>query len=363
MKKIHRPFFVVSIILVIAALFVCTAFAFSRADDILKQFSNLSEAESTEMLKDKDFHALIDEVNVLSERVDMSDLIFHADALREKATHLSPEKITKEILNPDNSTAVKVILLQISRSVGDDGFAENLIPLLSQDSVDFEVKRNVLLNMFSMKPDADLLEKISLGEDDRLAFHSLKMLNDVDPERAATISDSVIKEYDGKMTDVVRAALKVKASHIAKNQSDENRTDTIAFCVGLLEQNTLVDEVARDTIIFALSDMMKEESISYIVKSTKIDNVAKGYCIDQNFSVLQEMIKNDPTVERVELVLEAMKIFPITDMIEPLQSLSDSSFSGLKTSAKTMILNNINDSITFIRENGMNATNKYEIIK
>lgn len=352
MKTTRKPVGIITILALVMVFFTCTAFAFSRADVLLKDFSNLSEEDSAKALNDKDFHTLISEINALNDRVEMSDLIFHADALRNQAANLSEEEILKEILSPENSDTVKVILLQINRSLGNTKYIDQLEDILSQDNIDFEVKRNALLNMYTAAPDADLYEKLARGSDYRMAFHALKMLNTVDADRALIVSKDIINNFDGTVTDALRAALKVEASYIANNPNAYDKIETINFCAKLLEQDGFTDEVAKDTVIFALSDMLTKESITYIVRSTAIDDIAKGYCIDQNYTVLKEMLTHPANKEDIVVVLDAMEIYPINEIAE-LLPLSLKEFNDKQLEPR------VGRAIEQIQKSGNNATGKY----
>lgn len=348
-------------IVVMSLMLTGSRFVANALTGVHNELSNLEETEVMAKLMDKSFDELLSDINTLGDSVDMSDLIFHADALHQKAAAIPEQRILDEILNEANSNNVRVILTQINRHLGNSENNEKLATLLEKKDVDFEIKRNVLLNIYQgSSTDTAIFEKTALAEDERLAFQAIKILNEISPEKAIKISDTIIQNSDGTVTDKVRAAIKVKASQLQNASTVNERQNFINFCDSLLITKGQKDDVVADTIIFALSDVMSEETISYIVTSEKIDNIAKQYCIDQNYSVLEEMITKDITNEKTKIVLEAMLIYPITEMATPLQEVLSSQLNQKDTKSVDVELSrDIQSTIDSISENGSKATGKY----
>jgi hypothetical protein len=344
-------------------MLTCTAFAADRLSIFTKEYSGIeSEEAMMEKLQAKSFEELIDDINATGDSVDVSSLIFHASALAKKASDVPTEQLQSEIMNVNNSDTTRTILIQINKSLANSVDNDVLIPLLEQKDVDFEIKRNILLNIYKANlGNADVLEKIALAEDGRLAFQAIKMLNTVDSNKAIEISDSIIQEYTGVVTDKMRAAIKVKASQLAGNSTIAERIEFVDFCDGVLSKSVNTkgtSDVITDTVIFALSDVMSEETISYIVNSKTIDHIAKVYCVEQNYPVLKSMLEKSTSTEKLDVVIEAMKICPLVDMTGTLQEvltaqLRQHSAQAEKTTEK------LQDVLRLIKNEGITATNKY----
>lgn len=350
---------VIGIVVMSLMLASGAAFAADQMTAINKDFSNISETEAMSKLAQNSFEEIINDINILSNNVEMSDLIFHANALAEKAKEVPQEQISKEILNENNTDTTRVILTQIYRHIGGDGNNQELLALLEEKDVDFEIKRNILLNVYQTAPnDSQFYEKIALGEDDRLAFHAIKILNETNPKLAMEISDAIIENFDGTVTEKMRAAVKVKGSQLSNSSSKDELQEFINLCDSMLTNASKEDDIVADTVIFALSDVMSTETISYIIASDKVDNVVKTYCIDQNYSVLAEMISDNPTKSEIEIVSRAMSIYPITKMAEPLQVVLASQ-EKLSSTESQELVKEIQATLDFISKNGLNLTGKY----
>jgi len=351
---------VIGIVVISLLLVGSAAYAADQMSFISKEFSDISETEAMSKLSESSFDSLLNDINAMGDKVDMSDLIFHANALAEKAAaEASPERIIKEISNENNTDAARVILTQIYRRTGNDGGNKELVAMLERSDVDFEIKRNILLNLYqSPSASVDVFAKIALSEDNRLAFHALKILNEVDSKAAIEIADGIIKGFDGVVTEKVCAAIKVKASQLSISSSKGDIQEFISFCDGVLSKEYKKDDIATDTVIFALSDVMSVETISYIVMSEKIDTIAKSYCIEQNYSVLEKMLVEDAAKSEIEIVSEAMRIYPITDMVAPLQSALSTQLKS-RSAESDETAKQIQSIIEFVSENGLKATGKY----
>ena len=351
---------VIGVVAISLLLVGSAAYAADQMSFISKEFSNISETEAMSKLSESSFDALLSDINAMGDNVDMSDLIFHANALSEKAAvEVSQERIIKEIANEYNSDAARVILTQIYRRMGNDGNNTELVAMLERGDVDFEIKRNILLNLYqSPTANADVFVKVALGEDNRLAFHAIKILNEVDSKAAIEIADGIIKGFDGDVTEKVCAAIKVKATQLRGSSDKGEILEFISFCDDILAKEYKKDDIVTDTVIFALSDIMSVDAISYIVMSEKIDNIAKSYCINQNYSVLEKMLTGDATKTDVEIVSEAMRIYPIADMVSPLQSVLSSQLES-RSDESDETTKQIQSIIEFVSENGLKATGKY----
>ena len=115
-----------------------TAFAADHLGILTSEYANTpSEEEAMKKLEPKSFEELIGEINILGDKVDMSSLIFHAAALKEKAASIPNEQLQAEILNENNSNNTRAILIQISRHLGNTVDNEVLKSMLQQDNIDF----------------------------------------------------------------------------------------------------------------------------------------------------------------------------------------------------------------------------------
>lgn len=78
----------------------------------------------------------------------------------------------------------------------------------------------------------------------------------------------------------------------------------------------------------------------------------KRYGIHQNFMVLIEVLENNPSNEDIELVIEALRIYPIIEIAESLERiLSQMNDEDLQQSAQNII--------EFVKEEGVHANDRW----
>lgn len=78
----------------------------------------------------------------------------------------------------------------------------------------------------------------------------------------------------------------------------------------------------------------------------------KRYGIHQNFMVLIEVLENNPSSEDIELVIEALRIYPIIEIAESLERiLSQMNDEDLQQSAQNII--------EFVKEEGVHANDRW----
>lgn len=76
----------------------------------------------------------------------------------------------------------------------------------------------------------------------------------------------------------------------------------------------------KDSAFFATSDLRSKEAILTILKQSNVDRELIVYAIDQNFDVLNEILLNNPSLEEIELIINAMEMHPITDLYDSLNT-------------------------------------------
>jgi hypothetical protein len=183
------------------------------------------------------------------------------------------------------------------------------------------------LSIFKSKSNnTTFIEKIALGNDERLAFQAIKQLSRTHPEKAIRIADDILDDYNGTMTDKVRAALKAKAIYLSYNSAPNERIEFIDFCEKILIANNYDSEAyGVFTVLNSLSDTLSEETITYIVNNENIYREFKLFSIERNFTILRSMITDENyTEDNLNTVIKAMKIMPIKQLSEPLEKVMKS---------------------------------------
>lgn len=353
------------LVLVICLALTGTIFSIDKLEFLKSEYSGMeTEEEIMKKLDSKSFDELLSENNMLGD-ITGENFIYHAIALKEKSTNVSDERIQAEILNENNSIATRIILIQISSQIGSNLDVNIMQDILFDNNADFEIKRNSLIYLYqSNNLNTELVEKLSLGNDQELAFQAIKILDKINPVKAIKISDDILNKYKGVVNEKVRVAIKVKAKHLAENSTIDERIDFIDFCDSILTSinNNKIKEdgtIISDTVVFALSNVKSDETISYIISNSMIDPIIKIFCVDQNYPVLRSMITDkDMSGEGLNTVIEAMHICPIKEMEEPLHKImSEKIHQRSDNSDKTV--EKLQDVLILIDKEGVNATRKF----
>ncbi len=315
-----------------------SAFSMHPFDSLKSDYSNKSEAEISRELAKKPITDIFQEINSISSyNTDLSNLILHASALAERVDEISEDVILTLIGDDTNTVNLRVIMIQLIKYKNSDIDDTLLKKLLVQNDTDPAIKQNIVWALSDDDPETiALLKQISVQDDELLAFQAIKKLNQSEPGIASDISNEILKNYKFEQPEKVRAAIKVKAEQLRQDTSKGvEKTEFIQILQDLYSGSN--DEIMKDTVIFALSDLKDETAISIIITNKDIDNSIKMYCIDQNYSTLLKMVEKDSTDVKLETVIQAMNIYPITDLIVPLKEKINQADATKRASFSTLI--------------------------
>lgn len=319
---------------------------------------NITEKELLERLDNKNVESLLKDINASASSIEDSSLIYYADALKTKTEDVDDTFWQKEIMDSASNTEItKSVLIQIATSNGID-LSENkeTVASIKDDSLSFAVRTNLLINYFKYSPSTSLLEELANGNDEDMAFQALRLLNMKDSAKAISIANESLESYKEISDSDLSIAIKVKALEI-RNQNQnmpsnrktsegslkpEDVDEFISICDYVLNERD--DELLKESAIYALSDALHENAITYIVYSKLIDNGFKEHGIDRNVVVLSDMLTTNPTDENIQTVLSAMEISPLNDLLEPLKAFNGSKYSEDINAAIDNINKNGNDS-------------------
>ncbi len=335
MRK-HKKLMILIVLVAITA--VMSAFSMHPFESMKNDYSGKSEAEISKALAKKSISDIVQEINTISSyNTDLSNLILHASALAERVDEISEEALLSFIGDDTNSVNLRIIMIQLIKYKNSDVDKTLLKKLLVSNDTDSTIKQNIVLALSENDPETiELLKQVSEQEDELLAFQAIKQLNRIEPGIASDIADELLKNYTKEQPEKVRAAIKVKAEQLRKDASKDNeKSKFIQILIDLFNGSN--DELMKDTVVFALSDLRDETAISIIVANKDIDRSIKMYCIDQNYSTLLKMVESNPTDTNIETVIQAMNIYPITDLISPLKAVADKAAPSGKASFSKLI--------------------------
>ncbi|WP_368292736.1 hypothetical protein [Dehalobacter sp. TBBPA1] len=314
-------------------LAVLTAFTANPLESLKRDYSNKTEKEVISELCMKPISDITDEINTISSNgADLSDITIQASVLAKRANEIPDDTLVSIIKDNKNSQNLRVTMLQLGKhkkSFSSNEGKKILIDLLKDNKEEFAVKQNAIWALPDDDPlTVEVLTEISKQENDGvLAFQAIRKLNLIKPNLAIDLSNDILADYHNQQTEKVRAAIKVKAKQFSNEikEISKEKNQFTQMCFDIF--NTSDDQIMKDTVIFAVSELKDEAAITNIVRNEKIDRPVKAYCIDQNYSTLLRMIKNNPTDKNIETVIQAMNIYPIKDLLSPLKEAIDKSDS------------------------------------
>ncbi|TCX48939.1 hypothetical protein [Dehalobacter sp. 14DCB1] len=313
-------------------LAVLTGFTVNPVESLKTNYLNKTEKEVISELSKKPISDITDEINTISSfGADLSDITIQASVLAKRADEIDDDTLVSIIKDNKNSQNLRVTMLQLGKhkkSFSSNEGKKILIDLLKDNKEEFAIKQNAIWALPDDDPlTIEVLTEISKQESDgALAFQAIRKLNLIKPNLAIDLSNDILADYHNQQTEKVRAAIKVKAKQFSNEKEiSKEKNQFTQMCFDIF--NTSDDQIMKDTVIFAVSELKDEATITNIVRNEKIDRPVKAYCIDQNYSTLLRMIKNNPTDENIETVIQAMNIYPIKDLLSPLKEAIDKSDS------------------------------------
>lgn len=319
------------------AVFVFSALSTDFFGLLQEKYVGLDEAEVVEKLRKMEYSELCGEINKFSSAgFKESDMIVLASILAEKIDAVSDERVIEDICNKKNSQILRVSLAQLCNSNNSQTALKDLSALekvLFDKNEDSVVRRNLVWVFAENKASAEILTSLANDDDELLSFQAIKALNKLNPEAAQKIADSFLS--DGTKGEKLRIAIKVKSrEYKSLEATTTDMKDFIEFCKDIYYKN-INDQLLTDTIVFALSDMRKEEAISFIIEEKSVEASIKSFCISQNYTLFLRLLKSDPSFETIELAISAMNIRPIDEVVHLLEekiqnSDNKSNFTALK---------------------------------
>lgn len=259
------------------------------------------------------FDELVDTINLaFKDEAEQLDLLYYAERLHSIIVYTPIEKILEEIENNENNNYTRVLLLQISADLDLAIDYSEVEYMLYQDNVDFEIKRNILTNISMVNKNSDIIEKIALSDNERLAFHAIKCLYELSPNKANDIAEAILKQINNNVGYKERAAFKIRALSLQEDSTLKERKEFLNICDKVLNDENS-DFIIVDTIMYALSSIKSVETLKYVVESDKADIILKNHCINENYSP----IYNEEIYEHVdEVTLDGLNCDEVTAINE-----------------------------------------------
>lgn len=338
-----------------------------KQEDFLEKYKDLSDEQIFEYLQTLPKDEFTEEVKTgfsIFINKDVNKLIIFAVSLRERINEYSEKEILSMIEDQKNDLVLRVSLLQCLSSDVDytPETNERLLELLSDDSTENDIKENIIVDFdFNDEAGFKILHSIACGDDDLLAFHAIRRLDEVNSEDAVSISRNILETYKTQTPEKINAALKTMSKFYREariknsftEETEQEKSELIEICEKLINKSDNSQKL-KDSATLALSEMTDAEAITSIIENPNIDDVFKSHAVEQNYLTLSKMAEHGSEKE-IEVVCQAIAINPIKELKEPLLTYKSSqqAQTAKELSAQTTL--KIDEAISKIDSSGVNV--------
>ena len=282
----------------------------------------LSTSEAIDSLKNRSSNELFSEINGLDESsIESGDAAIYAEALSDAIKEFPAQKIENMIKNDKNSTILRVMLLQLAKELNIKLDYRNMTCLLTDPGIDNDIKYNIIINIGVSHENSDILEYLIQGDDDYLAFQSLKMLFINDKDKWYPIAREILNNRKQARQECLKAVLLEMGAWINAFGTAEMIPDYIRDCDKILRSNAYGTEII-DSAFYSLCDLQSCDSIQYILSSELFPNEKKVYAVSENVEALSNTLCSEPSIKDLETVLLAIQYYPKAELLKPLQHFS-----------------------------------------
>lgn len=305
--------------------------SFSPVENTFKKYANKEanqlKSEFRKLKKDE----LIKELNAISETNDEGLLIPIASALEERKSEFSNGELIKFIKDKENKSLSKNVIVDIYYSKNFEQNSPNktlsdtdIYNLISDKAIEDEIRAKIIGKGKFQNADLPILKQILETEEGIAAFHSLKQISNISPTEAYELSQELLDNKDNISKEKQAAALKATAKYLKANKKNkiknykELQSKFIAQSKEVLAVES--DMALKDTAVFSLSDIRSKEAFVEVLNNPNIDTELKIFAVNQNYSLLKEMLGTNISESDMAVVIKAMEILPLKDLETELNS-------------------------------------------
>lgn len=281
---------------------------------------------------------------LFKEEIDHDILTPFAVELFNRSDEFSNDELIELMKDDTKEMIIREIFVDLYLMKNENNFSaqNDLKQLLQQDEVDSRLKQRIVSLAYFTKDEVPLLKALIQDEDPSLAFDSLNVLTSVDINEAYIISKEILIQRKVQPDEKVSAALRATAKYLNEispskiNSHESLEKNFIELCLEIINSTNNLE--LKDSAFFAISEIGTYSALKEIINNNTFDRAMKRYGIHQNFMVLIEVLENNPSSEDIELVIEALRIYPIIEIAESLERvMSQISDEDLQQSAQNII--------------------------
>lgn len=271
-------------------------------------------------LQQKDIEKLIDEVNKLDFFTAEEKIICYYDVIRSKLKDAPIEDITVELLDNKNTDDVRINLLLLCDLEGIKLDYADLLQMLDDENISPSVK-NVLIDLMGSEGEKyiDEIEAFVLSYNESSIIEALSTLQSLNPKKAENIANDILSDLTGTFSEKYKAALITKAASLYTKSSQKETKEFIDICNNVINNMPTDDEDEKEiSVIYALSSIQNIDCLSYLMNIESEKAISfRAYIVDENQSVINDILKEAPNTENVELLAKISPYYvPQKDIID-----------------------------------------------
>lgn len=289
----------------------------TAAKAVINKYEKLSKIELIETMKlefaeagkNGDYNSLIPLVSIFDQR-------------KEEYT---PDEFLSLIEDNNIDNFMRETLVQILFDLSSFDKGDTRLSVLLNKNLPDGVKQ-ALITYFGNKGGItiDDLVLMASNKNEDISFNAIKRLNQVNPQRAYTLSKSILQNYRTVNEGQLKAAIRVFGNldgftPIGSTLKTADADKELLFNVTEIVLNGNYKSTTKDSVMFTIADMNTYESMEYLMHHDKVDILMKKGVVDRNYHTLIEMLENNPTEEQIAFAIECMELWPINEVAKPLE--------------------------------------------
>lgn len=290
--------------LLVIALIIGVVFAVNASE----RKKVLSDVQET--VKELDICLVQEETD--SSREKMADLL---NRLKSCVVKMKIDDVESVLESDQYSMESKIFMVE---SIGDkkNELSQENMREISSLVFDKKIEREVRISLLQLIPEEKeyneiMVKLIDNEEDDSIISQAIKKYYQIDPKAAASTAIKQVQETESE--EISCSCLYILSSAAADGYIESETVMDI--CNEILDQKTGETAMAAG---FALGDLNTIEAMGILLESN-IDDIVKIGCVEQNYETFLTCLSGNPTEAEIGIVIEAMKIYPITEILNILE--------------------------------------------
>ena len=280
------------------------------------------------------YDKIADDINENHDSMSDEEFIEYSTKLSAVVEKISPDKLTSDIMDKQNSEPFRTALLDVCEGKKVELDKDDIKKLVEDKSEDKKVRSYALSYLYTMDIGADYLEKIAESENSSISAAALSDLFIVDSERACAIADNVLSNFSGNVAELEDQAVLVKSLQYRENASEKDVNaliDKVKEMISGLDLTTEDGKYKADELLCSLAEIGNKNAISFVINNDLATEETKLVAVCNNIDYFKKLLSSNVTNEDAELVYQAVKVTAQSDLLSSVKSASQNSENSAET--------------------------------